>query len=105
MTTREQIDADRAALRDGRPTDAARRRQQIDEDMARMLSIRRPPVRPTTPTLPPTGNDRPPQRRFFRATPKPPTSPPNRLTEAQRRKLGCCEHVAAWRATLPPGDR
>ena len=104
-----QVDADMAAIRAGQPTDAARRRKQLlDEDVARVLSVRRPPVRrPTSPALPPADSDRPPPRRFLhRSTPNKPTAmPPKRLTEAQRLALGCCEHVAAWRATLPFGDR
>ena len=105
MTRAEQaqIAADMAAIRAGRPTGAALRRKQLDADMARLS--RRPPVRPTSPTLPPIDDDRPPPRRFLhRSTPKSPV-PPKRLTEAQRRELGCCEHVLAWRATLSPGDR
>ena len=104
--TQAQVAADMAAIRAGQPTDAARRRKLLDEDVARVLSIRRPPVRPTAPALPPADSDRPPPRRFLhRSTPKPTTAmPPKRLTAAQRQAIGCCEHVAAWRAALPPGD-
>ena len=42
MTTRAQVAADMAAIRDRRPTDAALRRKQIDDDVARFRLSRRP---------------------------------------------------------------
>ena len=98
MTTRAQVAADMAAIRDRRPTDAALRRKQIDDDVARFRLSRRPgtPERVGAPSGPRPAPGRP--------MPKRPTEE-STLERAQAAEKKRCEDAVALALAQRRGGR